>query len=362
MPAALARTRIWIVRGLRIATLTTLCATLALYVRTPAGAYLADASQDRIEARLATVLAARFDQAWLDTTLDAALADAPVNWTLIDSATAIAADRDLTPASEVAARLASADARDRGALGLAANCLRCAVGDAACRMADGLACAIGAELTPIGDARVLIAQGAVHASGGEVDRTGVALAAIGLGATLAIVATAGGSAAVKGGAALLKLARRTGRLTPGLQALLVRIGRDIVRWNALPRSPRALIDPAAYRAAVNAPVAAAGMTLATDLDRIRRAMPTSHALVMLGHIDTAGDAHRVARLSAVAGPRSVAVLHHLGKTRALRLTARYSRAARTLIALGAALAGLALALGVMLGQSVLARLAVRALR
>ncbi len=346
---------------LRISTLVTLAIAVTLIATTPPGRYLVEASADEIEAALATTLAREFDPDWLDQTLLAALAEEPVNWTLVDSVEAVANERGLEPGANAAEALATAKARDHSLHGQAQNCLICAAGGAECRLQDGLICAIGTELTPIGDARALIGEGIAFAQGDPVDQINVTLSAVGLGATMAILVSGGTSAAVKGGTAILKTARRAGKLSPGLQALLLRSGRTIIHWDRLPRTAGALLDPAAYRAALNMPVATRISALAADLDRLRRSVPLPHAMALLGQIDTAGDARRISRLAAVGGTRTVAVTLRLGKARTLRLTSRLSRTARNILGLTAALAAQAAALALLLIQG-LATQALRTLR
>lgn len=342
-------------RGLRISTVVTVAVTLWLAWTTPATRILIDAAEEQIAARLNVVLENEFDQEWLDQTLKTELLEYRVNWVLIDSAMEIASDKGMTPSPNIARGMAIATERDRGTVGLIDNCVACAAGEAQCRFADGMLCAIGVELTPIGDARVLIEEGQHYVLGVEVDGVSVTLATVGLGATLAILATGGSSLTVKGGAGLLKIARRAGRLTVGMKVLLVRIGRNIVKWDKLPSSPRRMLDPAAYRAAINMPVARVATSLAGDLNKTRTAMPLAHSLNMLRYMDTAGDARRIGMVSTLAGAKTIAITRRLGKARVLRMTARFSRAGRTLIGLSGVLIAQVLALASAIGQGLLAR-------
>ena len=353
--AVLVRTRLWLVRGLRISTIVSVIAAIWLAMVTPSSRMLIDAGSDLIEARIAKVLVTEFDQGWLDNTLRTELLKPQINWVLVDSTMEIARDQGLTPPTNIANALAIATRRDRGTLGLIDNCRACAMGEVNCRFADGMACAIGVELTPIGDARVLIEEGNNYLSGNDVDQISVTLAGVGLGATLAILVSGGSSLAVKSGAGLLKIARRAGRLTASMQAVLVRMGRNIIKWDRLPTSPRKLIDPAAYRAAINMPVATGAAALAADLNVTRKAMPLAHSVTMLRYMDTAGDARRIGKISTAAGAKSVAMVQRLGKSRVLRMTARFSRTARAMIGLAGVLAAQALALLMMIAQAKLVR-------
>lgn len=353
--AFLGRTRLWLVRGLRISTIITAIAAIWLAMVTPASRIWIDAGADLIEARVARVLETEFDQDWLDSTLKEEILKPQINWVLVDSTMEIARSKKMIPSPNIVKGLEIVNRRDRGTLGKIDNCRACAMGESSCRMADGMVCAIGIELTPIGDARALIEEGHHYVNGEEVDQISVTLAGVGLGATMAILVSGGSSLTVKSGAGLLKIARRAGRLTTRMQATLVRLGRNIIKWDKLPSSPRRMLDPAAYRAAINMPVATSAAALAADLNKTRKAMPLAHSITMLQYMDTAGDARRIGKVSTLAGSKTVAFLRRVGKTRVLRMTARFSRTARTMIGLVGVLVAQALALMAALFQARLIR-------
>ena len=330
---------------LRVATLLTAALGIAGWAATPPAAWLAERSVAQTRVALDRALS-DLDRGWLDRTVTAALDAQPPDWALIDSARAAAPG--IAPSPDIAARLARAEARDRGALGLAANCAACAAGRPGCRMADGLVCALGVELTPAGDLRALARAAAARAMGRPVDRVDVALAGVGLGATALALGSGGAALAAKGGAALMRVARGAGRLTAGLEARLAHIGGALIRWQRLPRRPAAALDGAAWAAALHRPALAAGRALSADLGRLGRAVPPAHALALLGRVDTAAEARAMARLAEAGGVRTLAAVHRLGARPALRLTLRLSRTGRALAAIAAALAAQAMALAAAL--------------
>lgn len=345
----------WAARGLRLSTLVTLTLAGWMMLNTPIGAYWGERSTAEVKLALDRLVFREFDAEWYNDTILESISDRPVDWALVQSAEAIAQERGLTLTPEVSAGLAVARARDKSFRGQAENCIACAAGDPDCRVGDGLFCALGVEMTPIGDARALYTEGRAYLSGQPVDRINVALAGIGLGATATLLVSGGSSAALKGGVALVRVARRAGRLSPGLQARLARIGATLVDFDKLPQTPRAMLDPDAYRAAVNSDVLSRGTALFGDLERVGTALPNAHALAVLPLIDNAGDARRIARLAEAGGARTLAVTHRLGKARAMRLTARLSRAGSTAIQLALALGLQALALLGTIGFSGLQR-------
>jgi len=339
--------------ALRLSTLVTVGLALAMLWASPVTRLYVQNTGADLALALDRVLGEEFGQAWLDQTLTEALEQVPTNWVLAESALELGAQRDLRPSQEAATLLATATERDKNTLGQMSNCVACAAGDESCRLGDGLVCALGVELTPIGDARVLWNEGHAYANGEEVDDLSVALAGVGLAATVAIVASAGSSAPVKGGVAILRVARKAGSLSPALTARLTRLGSTLVNWQKLPRTPRAMLNKGAFQDALNPRVLAESTALVGDLDRIRRAVPAAGALALLPYIDNGQDARRVARLAEAAGAKSVAVMHRLGKARAMRLTAKLSRTGRTLVGLAAAIAAQVLALAAVLAQAVL---------
>ncbi|WP_112321839.1 hypothetical protein [Oceanibium sediminis] len=353
---------LWAARLLRLSAILTLVVALAMLARTPLGQVYAERSLPEFQRALDRVIGTEFDGPWARDTLARALDAEPVDWVLIDSTMEIVRARALPLDPALDARLSAARARDRGVLGQSKNCAACAAGLPGCRMSDGLVCALAVEVTPIGDVRALSAETRAWMNGDPVDKVNVALAGVGLGATLAILVTAGSSASVKGGVAVIRVARRADGLTPALQAQLARIGGELVDFDKLPRGLRAGLDPNAYRAALNPRALGEGAALLDYLGRMQKAVPNSHALALLPLIDNGADARRIANLSEAGGLRTVAVTNRLGKSRALRLTARFSRAGRTLVGLAIALALQALAILASLAQGASGRIVRRAAR
>jgi hypothetical protein len=97
--------------------------------------------------------------------------------------------------------------------------------------------------------------------------------------------------------------------------------------------------------------------VAADLGRVAARVGPAETLVLLRHVDSAEDAGTLARLADAAGPRTLAHMEVLGKSRAFRATLRLTdMALGTLAAIWAA----ALQVGVMLA-SLTGRLALRPL-
>lgn len=213
----------------------------------------------------------------------------------------------------------------------AVDCAFCAYDILSCPSLTLIAsCAVPVELTPLGDINALRRAAMAALADQEVDQLEVGLAVVGLGATGLVVVSGGGTVTIKAGASVLRMARQLGTLTPGMMRSL-RVASDIpVAWNRLP-------DFATGRAPLSAVTDTARLSdlgrMAQNVGVIGRNTSTADALVLLRHIDSAEDAARMARLSAVAGPHTRRSVEVLGKTRAFRALTRLSNAAIAALAL-----------------------------
>lgn len=261
---------------------------------------------------------------------------------------------DLAQAEGVALPAAEAEAvaRLRAAGGawtkVVRDCADCALDTRACgSVREIAACAIPFELSPLGDLNALRRQGLAALAGEEVDQLETGLALVGLGATAAVVFTGGSSALVKAGASTARMTRRLGHLTPGMTHALEDVADLPVNWGAALRgAPIEQITDVARLRRVGG--------LAEDLGTVARQTSVGDTLVLLRHIDGAEDAARMARLSEVAGVRTLSRVEVLGKARSFRALVRLSDLALgTLAAIYAALVQVALMLGGALGRGVL---------
>ena len=201
---------------------------------------------------------------------------------------------------------------------VASDCAACAWDIRACgSVSEMAACAIPVELSPLGDVNALRRQGMAALAGHEVDRLETGLALLGLGATAAVVFTGGSSVLVKAGASTVRMTRRLGNLTPGMVRALDEVADLPVNWGAAIRgAPIEEITDAARLARAGA--------LAQDVGRIAGNTSVGDTLVLLRHVDGAEDAARMARLSDVAGARTLARVEVLGKPRSFRALVRLS--------------------------------------
>ena len=260
--------------------------------------------------------------------------DAPArDWPLIDSLIAILAARGPVPEA-VTARYDLLYAQDHGWDDTASQCIKCMWNLENCALDTlSLTCAIPNVALPIGDVFELARAGTAYVTGDEVDTFGATLAAVGLGATVLITASGGGSASIKAGAGVLKLAYRTGSLPPKIIATIMEAARRGIDWSGLARIRHVDdLTPLLRRDAL-APVAA----IADDIGQMQGKIGLGGSLRILSHAEDAADLNRLTHLTEALGPRTQGMLDLVGKSRLTRTMLRYSDEA---IALFAGLGGL----------------------
>lgn len=181
----------------------------------------------------------------------------------------------------------------------------------------GVAGAITADFTVVGDVRDLKAQYDLYAQGENVNELIVTLAGIGVGLTAATVVSAGSAAPVKSGTSALKIAGRSGKLTPELQQLLVHQGRSVFDYSGFFRAVRSEQSfDGLRRAAVRAynPKAMTALTeTAQQVNSVRRSTSLLDTINLLRYVESADDLRRLEKISAQYGSLTKGVLKLVGK-------------------------------------------------
>ena len=334
--------------GLTLCLLLSLCATgLAAWqiAHRPGIAPFVLRGQAEIVAATDRLMATEATPARLGALVARRLAEDPRNWIAIDALTEVAAERAVALPPDLIAARDAARATDDGWAHRTAACAACAYDPAVCSLSNVMICQVPVALTPLGDIAGLARAGSAYATGGDVDEIDLGLSLVGLAATGLVLASGGSSALVKAGAGTAKLARRMGLLSPRLTALGVDAARRGIDWAALPAARSAEDLTRLIRADAFAPVVAT----ATDLGRIEGAVGLPRALHLLGYVDDAADARRLARATEALGPRTIGRIEVLGKARLMRATLRWSEAARAVIA---GLCGLVGSLAALIGGAV----------
>ncbi|OQW99588.1 MAG: hypothetical protein BWK73_50150 [Thiothrix lacustris] len=181
----------------------------------------------------------------------------------------------------------------------------------------GVVGALTSDFTVIGDGRDLWEQYQLYAKGEPVNELIVTLAGVGVGLTAATVASAGTTAAVKGGVSTTKLAAKGGRLTPSFQKFLLRQGSDVFDYKSFLLAVRADksvdgISKAAVRA-YNPNATQAIQRTAEQVNNIRKVSSTADVVHLLQYVENADDLVRLEKLSLKYGTQTKAIMKLLGK-------------------------------------------------
>ena len=339
----LARRRVWVERGVMAAVaLASLLWTgwwLRDLAQSPLGAELVERAESELLAAYERGLAREATPAAIEARLAARLDESPRDWVVIDALVDLAAGQGIALSPALLTRHATLNAEDNGWIATGVDCARCAWDLGLCDLNAALACGVAINLTPLGDVAALVREGGNYVAGDAVDQVDVGIAFVGLAATGLVLVSGGSSLTVKGGAALLRVAHRTGRLAPDLLVPFRRAFALGVDWGRLP-GVRSADDLAALgRPAVLRPA----LALAQDLGGLTNRLGTRQALHLTGALQSPAEVARAARAAEGLGPRTLGTFEMVGKSRFLLLGMRLSDE------VWAALAGVFAALGSLAG-------------
>lgn len=179
----------------------------------------------------------------------------------------------------------------------------------------GLAGAATSDLMVWGDIRDVGREGLKIARGEEPDQLILGLSAVGIAVTAGTYATVGASLPVRMGISLVKVAKRTGRLSAGLLRSFTRAARESVDFVALRRllSGSAAVDGAAVKSVVRTDRLATLTRMLDDTARVETKAGTRAALEGLKVAEGGRDLSRVARLADAKGVQTLAILKTLGR-------------------------------------------------
>lgn len=176
----------------------------------------------------------------------------------------------------------------------------------------GLAGAAAGDLTLWGDVRDASREGWNYLRGEPVDPLLLGLSAAGLALTAGTYATIGAGAPARAGLTLVKVARRTGRLSAGLLTDLTRLSREAVDVAALRRGAGTM-DAAAVRAAVRPQGLARLSGLLSDVGTVQAKAGTRATLEGLALAQDGRDVARLARLAEKKGGQTLFILKAAGR-------------------------------------------------
>lgn len=179
----------------------------------------------------------------------------------------------------------------------------------------GLAGAAASDLMVWGDIRDAGREGLKMVRGEDPDELILGLSAVGIAVTAGTYATVGASLPVRIGISLVKVAKRTGRLSAGLLRAFTRAARESVDLVALRRllSGSAAVDGAAVKSVVRTDRLATLTRMLDDTARVQAKAGTRAALEGLKVAEGGRDLSRVARLADAKGAQTLAILKTLGR-------------------------------------------------
>lgn len=181
----------------------------------------------------------------------------------------------------------------------------------------GVVGAVTADFTVIGDARDLYEQYQNLQAGKEVNELITALAGVGVGLTAITVLSSGSAAPLKTGSSTLKLATRANKLSPQMQAVIIKQATDLLDYKVLVLAARGEknldnLRQAAMRA-YNPKALDALTETVTQVNSIRKSTSLVDTLEILRYADSADDLRRLEKLSIKYGTETKGILKLLGK-------------------------------------------------
>ncbi|WP_020559723.1 hypothetical protein [Thiofilum flexile] len=182
----------------------------------------------------------------------------------------------------------------------------------------GVIGAIASDFTVIGDVRDLWEQYSLYTQNQPTNDLVVALAGVGVGLTAATVVSVGSSSPVKAGVSTLKIATRTGRLTPRFQAYLTRQASNVFDTRAFLHSAKQEQNFEGITRAVRDayhPAAVETLSgLATRANTIRQASSLLDTVHLLQYVESADDLRRLEKLTVKYGSKTKGIMLLLGRS------------------------------------------------
>jgi hypothetical protein len=194
----------------------------------------------------------------------------------------------------------------------------------------GLAGSAVGDLFVFGDIRDTVREGSRLVRGEHADPLILGLACVGLAITAGTYFSFGAAAPARIGASVVKVARRTGRMTTQMTEWFGRAMRDVVDWPKLQRAlaSASITEPAvavrAAREAVKAEKSGELMRVIGDVGRVQSKAGTQAAVEGLKLAESPREISRVALLAEKKGTRTRAILKTLGRGAFLLTSSAFS--------------------------------------
>jgi hypothetical protein len=183
----------------------------------------------------------------------------------------------------------------------------------------GLAGTALGDLFVFGDIRDAVREGSRLATGENADELILGLACVGLAITAGTYASFGATTPARVGLSVMKVARKTGRLSAGMAEWIGRSLREVIDWTTLKRAAAnvSLTEPAlavrAAREAVKVEKAGGLVQMVRNVGRVQSKAGTQAALDGLKIAENPRELARVAQLAEKQGSKTRATLKLLGR-------------------------------------------------
>jgi hypothetical protein len=308
--------RLGIGSALAVTALCTIaCALLWPHAR-DAGRILAaqDDPAELADVRLNSAL--RNDPQLIARNIEAALAASDAD--LAGSFVELARERSILVGENLSQRVSDALAEQNSTSHFAKNFATGLVTGSA-EDAASLSGTVAGDLFVFGDIRDVVREGKHLAMGEDTDRLVLGLATAGLAVTAATYISVGGVAPLRAGLAMVKDARKVGRLGEGLTEWAGRSAREVVDTPMLQNAAASgsVTRPgetvSAIRAAFHAEKAGALVRLAKDVARVGEKAGIRAAQDTLKIAENPKDVARAARLAESGGGQTRAILKLFGR-------------------------------------------------
>jgi hypothetical protein len=237
---------------------------------------------------------------------------------LANSFVELAREKAIAVADDQARRVAEAVAEENSTAHLAKSFATGLVTGNADDVAS-LSGTIAGDLFVFGDVRDVVRETKHLAMGEDTDRLILGLATAGLAVTAVTYVSVGGAVPLRAGLTLVKDARKVGRLGGGLAEWAGRSAREVVDTPVLQQAVAggSVLRPgqtiSAIKAAFRAEKAGGLVRLAKDVGRVGERAGIRAAQDTLKLAEEPGDVARAARLAAVKGGKTRAILKVLGR-------------------------------------------------
>ncbi len=182
----------------------------------------------------------------------------------------------------------------------------------------GVAGAITSDFTVVGDVRDLHQEYTHYQKKEPVDELVATLSGVGIGLTALAIGTAGSSAPAKAGVSLVKMAKKTRKLTLPFQKQLLRMGSNVFDWNGFLKIAKSgkgmknLLQAAkkSYHPKAIEPL----KKMAGQVSQIRKSSSVSDTLYMMKYVESTKDLRNLSKVAKKHGKNSRGYLALLGKT------------------------------------------------